>query len=151
MKDLIYAVMNEMKKNNNPSAVDVLRDVDSPFDTLRKSGDIPSGATYAEIAEMVADEFRNRFAEIDHPEYGWQLSFEVEGHVMYLDIYLKHKLGFVLNIDSCTGLPDFYHESQALWDGLGMWDYNKHTACGNSAVMSTECRYWRVNLDEQFS
>lgn len=149
MKDLIHAVMKEMK--TDPFAVGALRDVDSPFETLRKSGDIPAGATYSEIAELVADEFRNRLAEIDHPDYGWQLSFEVEGHVMDLQIYLTHKRGFVRNVDSYTGLPDFEHESQALWDGLGMWHYDKHNACGNSNVMSTEVRFWFANLDEQFS
>ena len=151
MKDLIYAVMKEMKMNRNPSAVNALRDIDSPFEALRQSEDIPAGATYSEIAELVADEFRNRFAEIDHPDYQWELNFEVEGHVMDLQIYLTHKRGFVRDIDSCTGLPDLEHESQALWDGLGMWHYGKHTACGNSAVMSTEARFWFVNLDEQFS
>ena len=140
MKDLIENMMNEAK--TDPSVVFYMPDVDDPFHQLRNSDDIPDGATYAQLAEMVAEEFLDRFLDIEHRDYSWEIFFEVDGNMMDLRIELIHRNG----IPGGT-LPEFDHESQILWKGLGMWHYDKHSLVGND----TEVRFWLVNLDEQFS
>lgn len=120
--------------------------VDTPFCTLAASGDIPDGAPFDSIAELVADEIRNRFAELAHPDYSWELRFAVDGPEMDIEIYMTHRKGL-----PGGALPAWNHESQALWERLGMPHYDKHTACGSSRVMTAECRLWSVNLAEQFS
>lgn len=118
---------------------------DSPFNTLAASGDIPDGAPFDRIAELVADEIRNRFAEIVHTDYSWELSFNVDGAEMSVEVYLNHRKGL-----PGGALPAWDHESQALWERLGMPRYDKRNACGSPGVMTAEYRFWAVNLEEQF-
>jgi hypothetical protein len=119
---------------------------DTPFTALDASGDVPEGATFKMIAELVADEIRNRFAEIVHPDYSWELRFTVDGPGMDIEIYLNHR--------KCLpggALPAWDHESQALWERLGMPRYDKRNACGSSRVKTAEYRFYSVNLEEHFS
>lgn len=119
---------------------------DSPFSALTASGDVPDGAPFDIIAELVADEIRNRFAEIIHPDYSWELRFTVDGRDMNVEIYLNH-----LNGLPGGALPAWDHESQSLWYLLGMPRYDKRNACGSHRVKTAEYRFWSVNLEEHFS
>lgn len=120
--------------------------VDTPFTTLEESGDIPDGAPSERIAELVADEIRNRFADISHQDYTWELRFSVNGREMDIEIYLNHIKGL-----PGGALPAWDHESQALWERLGMPRHDKRNACGSSRVMTAEYRFWSIDLEEHFS
>lgn len=117
-------------------------DADSPFDRVAATGVTATGENYDQLAELVAAEFRKAFSEISHPDFSWDLRFDLYDNQMHIQVYLKHAHWLPVG-----ALPPFDHPTNVLWDALGMGHYDKHSRVGND----TEVRMWMVNLDAEFS
>lgn len=95
-----------------------------------------TGENSEEIVELVKNEYRNVFKEIETPGFSWSIDCEPDGELLNIEVYLTHK----------NGMPQ--EMGEALWDaiGLGVRSYDKRSRC----LGNTEVRFLTVYFNEYF-